>query len=62
MRQPHDDKVDKRDCPSEESGGVGPVRHRKMPLLQPPQHDKKSQKSETDDSTPKSQPLNCWTY
>ena len=37
------------------------MRHRKMPLLEPPERDKEGQKSEADEGTPKGDALNCWT-
>ena len=61
MRQTHDDEIDECDCPRKEGGGVGPVRHRKMPLLEPPQRNKDTKKSKTNDGTPKGDPLDCWT-
>ena len=33
MRQTHDDKINQRDCPRKEGGGIRPVRHWEMTLL-----------------------------
>ena len=61
MRQTYDDEIDQCDCPCEESGGVGPVCHREMPLLQPPQRNKECQKGKTDTGPPKGDAFNRWS-
>ena len=61
MGQTHDDEINQGDCPCKEGGGVRPMRHWKMPLLEPPERDKDGQKSEADEGAPKSDLLNCGT-
>ena len=61
MGQTHDDEINQGDCPRKEGSGVRPVRHWKMPLLEPPERDKDGQEGEADEGAPKSDLLNCWT-